>query len=245
MYIWVILATFIVALYSFNLSHRADMREVMTIPQAEAILGKMITQQNAAKKYIEDHRPPRSGDVVSYFPGELMPDGNLKKYLPYGFVNDRADGEFRTLIYCLNANDQHLATQATVSEGQLTSPCAEDNAITYVVTFGCTPRKWRNPKTNAPKTEFFKVLLGITISSVEVGYVEDLDNEEINHPNNVYKASMALRTKNIRLVPIPQFIASGKLTGADRSFSEVCGTQRQANSYSCDRCLTYMTQMRN
>ena len=44
MYIWVLLATFIAILYSFNLPTRSDMREIYVEPQAEAIVSKMLLQ---------------------------------------------------------------------------------------------------------------------------------------------------------------------------------------------------------
>ena len=54
MYIWVLLATFIAILYSFNLPTRSDMREIYVEPQAEAIVSKMLLQHRAAENYARD-----------------------------------------------------------------------------------------------------------------------------------------------------------------------------------------------
>lgn len=63
MYIWVLLATFIAILYSFNLPTRSDMREIYVEPQAEAIVSKMLLQHRAAENYARDL------GYTSYYPG--------------------------------------------------------------------------------------------------------------------------------------------------------------------------------
>ena len=54
MYIWVVLATFIVALAAFNLPVRPDMRNVYVSPQAEAVITKLYLQHKAAKSAVLD-----------------------------------------------------------------------------------------------------------------------------------------------------------------------------------------------
>ena len=56
MYLWVILATFIVALASFNLSVRPDMRQLYVEPQAEAAVTRIMLQHQGAAKYVESLR---------------------------------------------------------------------------------------------------------------------------------------------------------------------------------------------
>ncbi|MDR1694980.1 MAG: hypothetical protein LBR70_07330 [Lactobacillaceae bacterium] len=247
MYIWVVLATFIVALYSFNLSHRADMKEMLTLPQAEAVIGKMITQQRGAKKYVEGHSPQYNGqDVVSYFPGELTPEVDLKNYLPYGFINNREQGDYRTLIYCLDKNDATRATQLPGCGNNMVSCCSDPNSANYIVTFGCIPRKWRNVRTGKPRPEFYKALHRIAVDGTETGYAEYLDEEEFSDSRNVHNSKMAIRARNINLISIPQFIVEGKLAGVEYSFSDICGDNRkdedgQMLSYGCDKCLVYIS----
>ena len=52
MYVWVLLATFIAMLYAFNLSTREDMRSLYTVPQAESVVAKIVTQHRAARQYM-------------------------------------------------------------------------------------------------------------------------------------------------------------------------------------------------
>ena len=47
MYIWVILATFVVALFSYNLSVRSDSRDLYVTPQAQAVISKLLIQHEA------------------------------------------------------------------------------------------------------------------------------------------------------------------------------------------------------
>lgn len=248
MYIWVILATFIVAIYSFNLSHRSDMKELYILPQAEAIIGKMITQHKAARKFLQDQTPPDNGQsVVSFFPGELTVEDNLEVYLPYGFKNSRDGGDFRTLIYCLDGTDPTLSSEApSCSGGGAVSCCSDPDVVGFLVTFGCVPRKWRNARTGSPKPEFYKALRGMSTSATGTGYAEYMTSEEKSSAANVYNSDMALRARSSSLIPIPQFIVNGTIAGVEVSFSEMCGNRKvddegEANDYACDKCITYIT----
>ena len=55
MYVWVLLATFIAMLYAFNLSTREDMRSLYTVPQAESVVAKIVTQHRAARPVSYTH----------------------------------------------------------------------------------------------------------------------------------------------------------------------------------------------
>ena len=105
MYIWVLLATFLAMLYSYNLSHRADIREIEVEPVAKALISKLIIKQQAAGRYMRGNTPPfahsvdESGNVymsdnITYAAG-IISHNELKGYLPYGF-ND--DGDVTTEI---------------------------------------------------------------------------------------------------------------------------------------------------
>ena len=105
MYIWVVLATFIAILYSFNLTTRSDMREIYVEPQAEAIVSKMLLQHRAAENYARDL------GFNSYYPGEVNFDVLCQQnYLPYGLEGcDPSDiskisrrQEIHSRIYCLD-----------------------------------------------------------------------------------------------------------------------------------------------
>lgn len=248
MYIWVVLATFMVAIYSFNLSHRADMRELITVPQAEAIVGKMVVQHQAAEKYVDARKPRLKDEPVKFTQGELSIKNDLKTYLPYGFGNVHSgtstaeadvDGNFKTLIYCLDKKDPELSTLALLG-------CVDADSQAFLVTFGCIPRKWKNVRNNKPKAEFFKGMRKVSVNGTEVGYTEFLSSDEKTSSDNKYHSDIALRARNIDLVSIPKFITDRRLPGVSLSFADVCGKENiddegNRQGYGCDKCLAYIS----
>ena len=71
MYIWMILATFMVLLYSYNLSVRGDMREVKIEPQAEVVVSQLVVQQRAGQEYIRWLASPLNKTGMSYLEEKL------------------------------------------------------------------------------------------------------------------------------------------------------------------------------
>jgi len=55
MYIWVVLATFVTALFSYNLSVRPDARDLYLTPQAQVIVSKLLIQHEAASKVFKEN----------------------------------------------------------------------------------------------------------------------------------------------------------------------------------------------
>ena len=53
MFVWMILATFIVMLLTFNLSPRTDMQYQQETPLAEAAVTKFLVQHDAAVNYVK------------------------------------------------------------------------------------------------------------------------------------------------------------------------------------------------
>ncbi|MDR1026498.1 MAG: hypothetical protein LBL47_03770, partial [Lactobacillus sp.] len=67
MYIWMVIAAFIAMLYAFNLSYRADIREVMVAPRAESTIDKIVLQQKAGEAYMQDNVSYVTGTRVVKF----------------------------------------------------------------------------------------------------------------------------------------------------------------------------------
>lgn len=180
MYIWVILATFMVALYSFNLTYRADLRSVEVEPVARALISKLIIKQQAAGRYMRGNTPPYAkiidaegnkvdSDTVTYAPGilteqQLRPSEG-ETYLPYGF---KEDNSVTTEIYCLDRNNYRNARA-----------CSDDNAIRFLVAYMVIPQRWLNVKTGLPNNDLnaaMKELIGYDSSfgyPVCKKYIED------------------------------------------------------------------------
>ncbi len=233
MYTWMLLATFIAIIYAFNLSTREDMAELYTVPQAESVVAKIVTQHRAAQDYIRDHQPPTNGNtVVSYYPGQIEID-DLEYYLPFGF--DRTE-DYTTLIYCLDRDSTNLSAAVTgCSEGGV-SCCSNPNAITYLVTFGCIPPRWRNLISGKPDGNLLKAISNTVGTGTDFGYA-DQANADLWGPEETVKSSMAIRGREVTYTSIPQYIISNELDGVgSKSFSKVC-----VNNKDCPYCLIYMT----
>lgn len=164
MYIWVILATFLVALYSFNLTYRSDLRSIEVEPVARALISKLVIKQQAAGRYMRGNTPPFAhtvdgegntiaSDTITYAPGiittELLRPSEGVTYLPYGF-ND--DNTVTSEVYCIDKDNHKQAMD-----------CNEQNAIRYLVTYMPIPQRWLNVKTGLPNNDLnaaMKELIG-------------------------------------------------------------------------------------
>ena len=241
MYVWVILATFITAIYAFNLSVRSDIRELYKVPQAEAVISKIVIQHRAAKKFMQDHMPPdNETDVVSYFPGRISYD-NLKPYLPFGFNNGNADTEYHSTIYCLNKDSANLSTEVAgcAAGGSGVSCCADPKSAAYLITYGCIPSRWRNVFTGKPDNDLLNAIESVVGIGVSMGYAVDATAADYT-ATDVIKSTMKIHGREYATIAIPQFIIStNQASAGSRSFATVCGDRR--NKTTCPYCLVYMT----
>lgn len=114
MYIWVILATFVVALFSYNLSVRSDSRDLYVTPQAQAVVSKLLIQHEAVTKYVKtQYDLAKKGTEETMFLGPVdlkitvNPDTNKEE----GILTKTVLGGFRpeagevTKLYCINSRD--------------------------------------------------------------------------------------------------------------------------------------------
>lgn len=170
MYIWVILATFMLALYSFNLSYRSDIREIELEPLARSLISKVLIKQQASGEYLKAHTPPYAkitgedglpvtSDSVTYSPGvlsteQLSPAGG-GSFLPYGFVDDE---NVITEIYCIDeAGTNSLA-------------CSDENSWVYLMTYTVLPQKWLSIKTGVPSNDFLNAMKDMVGDDPGFGY---------------------------------------------------------------------------
>lgn len=179
MYIWVLLATFMAILYSYNLSPRADIRELEIEPVAKALISKLVIKQQAAGRYMRGNTPPfasstdAEGNVtksenITYTSGiltqaELNPSEGVT-FLPYGFKDD---GSVKTEIYCLRKDNQAVAMD-----------CSDDDAIRYLVAYTVIPQRWLNVKTGLPNNDFNNAMKQIIGYDSSFGYPSCKEYEE-------------------------------------------------------------------
>lgn len=247
MYIWVILATFMVALYSFNLAYRADIRSVEVEPIARALISKMIIKQQAAGRYMRGNTPPFasttdsqgnkiSSDTVTYSAGiltsqQLRPSEGVT-FLPYGYKDD---GTVTTEIYCIDRNNPRNAKS-----------CSDDQAVRYLVAYMPIPQRWLNVKTGLPNNDLnaaMKELIGYDSSfgyPTCKKYIEDTSTGTkkceqlvIRSREGLYKTGYDdddnSEVTDEFMVEIPYYIAK------NGGFSRKCNKDNTANL-----CLMYM-----
>ncbi|MDD4556297.1 MAG: hypothetical protein PHE89_03085 [Alphaproteobacteria bacterium] len=251
MYIWVILATFMVAIYSFNLSVREDMKDIYATAKIEPTVTKLIAQHEAAERYADANLKVEDGvRTVSYVPGELTYE-DVKAFMPYGFKDYMTDGTYRSIIYCLDKDDK-TASELPVgcNSGNPVSCCGNDRAQVYLISFGCVPQKFRNPYTKELSTDFLKVLRTSSNYGLNIGYTAYLSDEEKASKDNNFDSDMGIKTKVFDVISVPNYIIKEKQFNSTVSFSEYCGDLRtgeegELNENSCNACLAYMTRLSN
>lgn len=247
MYIWVLLATFLAMLYSYNLSHRADIREIEVEPVAKALISKLIIKQQAAGRYMRGNTPPfahsvdEAGNVymsdnITYAAG-IISHNELKGYLPYGF-ND--DGDVTTEIYCLN-KENLSATMA----------CSEEQAIRYLVAYMVIPQRWLNVKTGLPNNDFNNAMKQIIGYDNSFGYpsCQEFEIDPVTEMKTCKKLAVRGREGLHRVeysggsasvgshigFEIPDYIAN------NGGFSTTCGNKKSGNNL----CLIYIYEYKS
>lgn len=117
MYIWVILATFVVALFSYNLSVRSDSRDLYVTPQAQAVVSKLLIQHEAVTKYTKkQYKLAKKGQGEKMFMGKV--DLSEKENPETGQSTSEVLSEtvlqgFRpevgevSKLYCIKSRDMH------------------------------------------------------------------------------------------------------------------------------------------
>lgn len=224
MYIWVVLATFIVALAAFNLSVRSDMRDIYVAPQAEATLTKLYLQQKAAKTFVTN-QASQSG---TYTPGEIPLD-DMKEFLPVGFQADSDDNDDLTkrnfsYLYCVSTDTENLANKA--------DQCSGDEYRPYLITYGCVPQRWKSVKDGKPRNELISAMYNVFGFGGHIGYSVALE-PNVSEQNKI-GSTMGINVRDVKWDAIPQYIVSGD--EGENSFYNVCGDNK-----ACDYCLVYMS----
>lgn len=219
MYIWVILATFMVLLYSFNLSVRNDMRALKIEPQAEVVVSRLVIQHRAARDFIRQRTPPKNGsDVITYSDGVFDCERDLIDYLPYGY---NCDTGFTSEIACVRKDDWN----------QGIADCTSPDAMKYLITYGYIPPKWLNLSSNTPTNDLLNAAKNVLGMDTSFGYAVHLDtgSQSAGGHSGDKNYKMAVRGREDTMVYIPNFVVDNS------NFSKDCACA------NCRRCLVYVT----
>lgn len=191
MYIWVLLATFMAILYSYNLSPRQDMRKLEVEPVAEAIISKLVIKQKASGLYMRAHTPPyatykdsdgndRKASQITYISG-LLTNEDLESYLPFGFNDNDA---YRTEIYCADSTNQTTFASCNGKENKR-----------YLVGYTVIPQRWLNVVTGLPNNDFTNALKTIIGNDKSFGYAGCYEEEIDPATNEKNCKTWAIRSK--------------------------------------------------
>lgn len=189
MYIWVLLATFITILYSFNPAVREDIRSVKVAPIAEAVISKTVIQQKSAKDYFQKNLSTIKSSTNSYFP---LDSEDLVDYAPYGF---KIDGNgVQTDIFCLK-DDNILNTPIA---------CNNIDAKRFVISYGAVPNRWVNLSSGMPNNDYKAAIKNVMGFEPTFGYTVPKQGGDI--ATGTYESEMEIKNNDKVRVFIPQYI---------------------------------------
>jgi len=202
MYLWVVLATFITILYSFNLAIRPDMDRAYAETKASVVLTKFRAQHNAVKDYLNSQAPAKTGQSrVTYYPGSgynVTAEGeasnlsaeSLRDYLPVGYQLEAADGDagsslvssnMVTKVFCFSEGN---TAEQCLSGGD--GSCCSDSCIDddncvgiYVVSFKPLPSRWLNKTNGRPNADMLGAMAKIRGFGKNFGYTDTIDGKVV------------------------------------------------------------------
>lgn len=220
MYIWVILSTFVVALFSYNLSVRPDSRDLYVTPQAQAVVSKLLIQHEAVTKYVKtQYDLAKKGKAETMFlgPVDLTITVNPDTDKEEGILTNTVLGGFRpeagevSKLYCINSRDinKKVAYGEAAPSGMNSDikscigSTGENYARLYVVTTMPIPVRWRargaeGSTINAPNADLIKAIKKNSTQGVKVGYVVAKDkytNQNQAIDEKLYKDSSGVALK--------------------------------------------------
>lgn len=255
MYIWMILATFIVMLAAFNLSPRADLQRQQDTPLAEAAITKFLVQHDAAVKYakaqllLKHNNPSSSYGITS---GAISVcnasgTGKLCEFLPIGYKYE--EKLYYSTIYCLNAEtykkDESGKTVLDKHEGvEAVTNCNDSghNAI-YVITYGRVPQRWKNVSTNRILPDYYNAMHNRVAVGASCGIVvpkEEGDNRVNSNgkPRNRLESDFVIEGVDTQNTSIPPYFLEN-----DKTFKTQCLSSDGKKINSTYPCIIFVNQL--
>lgn len=156
MYIWILLATIMVALAFFNVSPRADKENAVNEVKASLIINRFRAEHLAMARTMDceiirrlnntgwrDVETENPYDMVSVIPKNIaLPYTRYKCNLPMGYVEDSAILNVHHMIICLKKR-----IEDPDQEGNLPVNCSSAR-FRYMVSYAAIPDRWlsKDPK---------------------------------------------------------------------------------------------------
>lgn len=237
MYVWMILATFMVMLMAFNLSPRNDIQQQTNVPLAEGAITKFLVQHDAAVKYVKQKQKAEIGLDLNdnEITGCSEGTGNLCDLLPIGFKYE--ENLYNSTYYCLNAAEYSYTEEEVVDEetGEVTiqkkrvetksegkelgNSCLNNfdgkkNSI-YVITYGRVPERWKNISSNKILGDYYNAMHKLIAIGSTCGIVRPkLSGSDTR---NTMNSDFIVDGINVRYNSIPPYFIEN-----DDGFKEKC-----------------------
>ncbi|MBQ7659598.1 MAG: hypothetical protein IJS26_02485 [Alphaproteobacteria bacterium] len=176
MYLWIVIATFMVALLSYNLSVRPDVDRAYMETKAQTVVGKFKIQHNAFKRYLNSQKIPANpalGDplYVSYKPGFGYNAGQIlgsddtepyavEQYFPMGYL---PDDETYSKVFCFEpsySDSDYVDYEVNCNDAAVMADdrcCSVDYVEVYAVSWAPIPSRWLN-RSSTPTTDMMSVM---------------------------------------------------------------------------------------
>lgn len=204
MYLWVVLATFITVLLSYNLSVRPDMDRAFAETKASVVIAKFKALHNGVKDYLNSQAPEKTGQArVTYYPGTGVnvstPEGSqassltvddIRNYLPVGYIkadetlddiaNITGGGKIVSKVFCFDEGETSIQCTSGVDGSCCSNECITDDNCSsiYVVSFTQMPTRWINKISNMPNADMMGALTHIRGYGKDIGYT-DIKNGKV------------------------------------------------------------------
>ena len=197
MYLWVVLATFIVAILSYNLSVRPDMDRTYMETKAKTAIARFKLQHTAFYSYIDSKRlkldeqavPGAAVDYVSrvgYNNGHVIGTQSdkikaedIESFLPAGYT-PRSDIYSKVFCFQKDGNNSLEAEYGEICEtasGGTMTCCSKEDTIVYVASWQQIPSNWLN-KSGKPTSDMMLSIAKTDGYGKTFGYNQTKDSED-------------------------------------------------------------------
>lgn len=204
MYLWVVLATFIVAILSYNLSVRPDMDRTYMETKAKTAIARFKLQHKAFHSYIDSKRlkldEQTFGSTVDYVSGvgynnhhklgtlsDKIRVEDIESFLPAGYT-PRSDVYSKVFCFAKSGTNSLEAEYPETCEQSMTSTCCSgEDTIVYVASWEQIPSNWLN-KSGKPTSDMMISIsktdgYGKTFGYNQTKDIEDHSAESQNLPD--------------------------------------------------------------
>lgn len=187
MFVWMILAVFMAALFAFNSAPRDDYYDIKNIPRAEAVAANLATMHAAAVNYVNDNNDP-----ISYSSGSA--NGDVAAYLPVGYQNAY---NVVSEIFCFQM----------IGDTKIQISCDDAGAKNYLISYVETPAKYtmvNGSGNRIPNRAMDKALSKTVRYAINIGYTKQVPAVAASGTGVAIGSVMGIQSSRGAFLHIPQ-----------------------------------------